>query len=327
MPTRIHNNIMHLSQDCGRLSPLVRNSRDPIKNVYDSLVVKRIGQELNCEGHADCNGHPDISRFPTSHRIHLLVCGMAIAIAFSTPIITGPTAGAASASAPQLPTPMVGQRRVARHIAALAADQWWIRQRAERSLLSTKDFILPQLAAAMVKAKNPEKRNRLLRICMQLYLRQFNWLHHGRSFMGMEFIARPLELRKHGVPQWIPAVAVVRTIAGFPGGLFLHQNDLILGLNGRKIPAYNTATAFRAKIQQYPPGDTITLLLLRYGKLIKVTMQLVGIPTAPLAMQEYLQQRNIIAQHLMDQYLPVKPLLIESRHRHTSPVWPVKSIR
>ena len=213
------------------------------------------------------------------------------------------------------PTPTAQQRRVTRKVGALASDKWRTRRQAQRSLLSTKGFVLPELAAAMVKAKNPEQRNRLLRICMQLYLRQFNWLHHGSAFMGVEFITDPLELRKHGKPYWIPAVAVIRTVPGFPGGLYLRENDLIMGINGHKIPAYNTATAFRAEIQKHHPGSKITLLLLRDGKLIKVTLQLTGIPTDPFAGQELLNQRNLIVQHLIAKYLPSKPLKFTTLQR------------
>ena len=241
--------------------------------------------------------------------------GLALAILLSTLCGSRLPAQAATAAVAQPPTPSALQRRVARKLGALASNNWRIRRHAQRSLLSTKGFILPQLAAAMVTTQNPEQRNRLLRICMQLYLRQFNWLHHGNAFIGVEFITDPLELRKHGKPQWIPAVAVVRTVPGFPGGLYLRENDLILGINGHKIPAYNTARAFRAEIQKYQPGSKITLLLLRDGKLITVIVQLTGIPTDPLAGQELLNQRNLIVRHLIAKYLPSKPLILAAAQR------------
>ncbi len=202
------------------------------------------------------------------------------------------------------------QQRIAEKITALASDHWATRRKAERKLLSTPGFILPQLAAAMVKATNPEQRNRLLRICLQLYLRQFNWLHHGTSFIGIEFIAQDLELRHHGKPEWIPAVAVVRTVAGFPGGLDLRENDLIIGINGHSLPAFDTAAAFRAQIQQFQPGTTITLLLIRNGKLINVKVQLNGVPPDRLAAQELLNQRNLLAEHLIDRYFWAQKMVL-----------------
>jgi hypothetical protein len=234
--------------------------------------------------------------------------GIALGICISLLAATG--AGAASITDARNHTSTALQRQVARKVTDLASDRWRKRRLAERRLLSAKGFILPQLAAAMVHAKNPEKRDRLLRICMQLYLRQFNWLHHGSAFIGVEFIADPLELRKHGRPEWIPAVAVVRTVTGFPGGLYLRDNDLIIGINGHKIPAYNTAAAFREEIQRYQPGSKVALLLLRNGKLLNVSLRLAGIPSDPLAGQELLNQRKLISQHLIDKYLAAKPLVL-----------------
>ncbi len=240
---------------------------------------------------------------------------LALALTVSFICSNGPSGQAATTAEAPSPVFTALQRRVARKLGALASDSWRTRRHAQRSLLSTKGFILPQLAAAMVTTHNAEQRNRLLRICMQLYLRQFNWLHHGSAFIGVEFITNPLELRKHGKPQWIPAVAVVHTVPGFPGGLYMRDNDLIIGINGHKIPAYNTATAFRAEIQKYQPGSKITLLLLRDGKLINVIVQLTGIPTDPLAGQELLNQRDLIVQHLIAKYLPAKPLILAAAHR------------
>ena len=276
-------------------------------------IVKRMLREINFLPTADCRGNTGPSPLAAVYRFCLPLC--VIAITYGTLAITSRVACAATASDPQAHASTALQRRVAVNVGYLASDRWKNRQRAERSLLSTKGFVLPQLAAAMVKAKNPEQRDRLLRICMQLYLRQFNWLHHGSAFIGVEFIAKPLELRRRGIPKWIPAVAVVRTVAGFPGGLYLRENDLILGINGHTISAYNTATAFRAEIQQHQPGSVITLLLLRNGKMIKVPVRLTGIPTDPLAAQELLNQRNLIAQHLIDKYLPVKPLVLAAAPR------------
>ncbi len=269
------------------------------------MQTQKSSSGLRCE---NCHGHTRSGRnlTPIPHR------GVAYALAFVLMVGSlgrSPSWGQSAIPAETSPpTATAQQRRVARTVGALASDKWRTRRHAQRSLLSTKGFVLPELAAAMVKAKNPEQRNRLLRICMQLYLRQFNWLHHGSAFMGVEFVTDPLELRKHGKSHWIPAVAVVRTVPGFPGGLYLRENDLIMGINGHKIPAYNTATAFRAEIQKHQPGSKITLLLLRDGKLISVTLQLTGIPADPLAGQELLRQRNLIVQHLIAKYLPSKPL-------------------
>ncbi len=218
----------------------------------------------------------------------------------------------AAASAGGTPTaaPTALQQRVAGKITLLGSDRWRIRRRAVRSLLATHGFILPQLAAAMIKTNNPEQHDRLLRICMQLYLKQFNWLHHGNPFIGIEFITQGLELREHGKPHWIPAVAVVQTVAGFPGGLDLRENDLIIGLNGHRLPAFDTADAFRTDIQQYQAGSVVALLLIRNGKLRKIKVQLAGIATAPLAAREILEQRNQIAQELLAKYMPPQLLAL-----------------
>lgn len=271
-------------------------------------IGKLIARVIIFRDTSERRGDTCASLFATIYRFGIPLC--VLAITNCAQITTGHAAYAGSAVDPQAHASTALHRRVAQNVVALASDKWQNRRQAERSLLAAKGFILPQLAAAMVKAKNPEQRDRLLRICMQLYLRQFNWLHHGSAFIGVEFIAKPMELRKRGIPQWIPAVAVVRTVAGFPGGLYLRENDLILGINGHKIPAYNTAAAFRAEIQRHQPGSVITLLLLRNGKLIKVPVQLTGIATDPLAAQELLNQRNLIAQHLIDKYLPVRPLVL-----------------
>ncbi|MGC8625653.1 MAG: hypothetical protein ACP5VQ_10390 [Phycisphaerae bacterium] len=224
------------------------------------------------------------------------------------------TATTASIGDTPSPTLTAPQLRVTHDITLLASARWNLRRRAERRLLSAHGFILPQLAAAINMVKNLEQRDRLLRICLQLYLRQFNWLHHGTAFIGFEFIAQPLELRPHGQPHWIPAVAVVRTVNGFPGGLYLHENDLIIGLNGHSLPAFATATALRSEIQKYQPGATVTLQLFRNGKLCKVKVRLAGIPLDPLAGQELLNQRNVIAQHLIHKYIPDKVLVLSTRN-------------
>jgi hypothetical protein len=221
----------------------------------------------------------------------------------------GIAAGASVGGTPP-PPPTALQRRVSKDITLLGSQRWRIRRRAARHLLATHGFILPQLAAAMVKANDPEQRDRLLRICMQLYLKQFNWLHHGGAFIGIEFVPQPLELRKHGRPRWIPAVAVVQTVAGFPGGLDLRDNDLIIGVNGRGLPAFDTAGAFRITIQQHQAGSVITLLLIRNGKLKTVKVQLAGIPTNPMAANEIQNQRNVITRRLLDQYMPPQLLAL-----------------
>ncbi len=271
------------------------------------MQTQKFSNDLPCE---NCQGH---ARFSINTG-HIARRGVPYFLALIFMVSSGYRSmswGQAAITAETRPRMSTAQqRRVARTVGALASDKWRTRRQAQRRLLSTKGFILPQLAAAMAKTKNPEQRNRLLRICMQLYLRQFNWLHHGSAFIGVEFITNPLELRTHGKPHWIPAVAVVRTVPGFPGGLYLRENDLILGINGHKIPAYNTAAAFRAEIQKHPPGSKITLLLLRDGKLIRVTLQLTGIPTDPLAGQELLNQRNLIVQHLIAKYLPSTPMTL-----------------
>lgn len=206
---------------------------------------------------------------------------------------------------------------IANKIAALASRRWPMRHRAERSLLSTRGFILPQLAAAISKATSLEQRDRLLRIFIQLYLRQFNWLHHGNPFMGIAFIAQPLELRDqdHGKSKWIAGVAVARTLPGFPGGLLLRTNDLIIKLNGHAIARFDTASAFHAAIQQFHPGNWLTLELVRNGKLKKVKLQLAGISSNPVAQMELLHQRNLIARHLIHKYMPPTELILPAPAR------------
>ncbi len=265
------------------------------------MQTQQSSSELRSE---NCHGHASYGRNIAPVARHWMPYFLALVVMVGSMCSSSSRGKAATTPDTSPPTSTAQQRQVARTVGALASDKWRTRRQAQRRLLSTKGFILPQLAAAMAKTKNPEQRNRLLRICMQLYLRQFNWLHHGNAFIGVEFITDPLELRKHGKPQWIPAVAVVRTVPGFPGGLYLRENDLIMGINGHKIPAYNTATAFRAEIQKHPPGSRITLLLLRDGKLIRVSLKLTGIPNDPLAGQELLNQRNLIVQHLIAKYLP-----------------------
>ncbi len=311
MQARNDSNVLGAGPSMGQALTHFQSAHTQAKHACG--IVKRMLREINFLPTADCCRNTGLYPFAALYRFCLPLC--VIAITSSMLAITSRVAWAATATDPQAHVSTALQRRVAGSVGSLASDKWKNRQQAERSLLSIKGFVLPQLAAAMVKAKNPEQRDRLLRICMQLYLRQFNWLHHGSAFIGMEFIAKPLELRKRGIPQWIPAVAVVRTVAGFPGGLYLRENDLILGINGHKIPAYNTAAAFRAEIQQHQPGSVITLLLLRNGKMIKVPVPLTGIATDPLAAQELLNQRNLIAEHLIDKYLPVKPLVLAAAPR------------
>ena len=274
-------------------------------------IGKRSARALEFFSAANRQANTRFSLFTAQYRIYVPLCVLALfAITNGTPAIAGHVARTASATDRQAHISTAVQRRVAKNVQSLASDKWRNRHRAERKLLSIKGFVLPQLAAAMVKAKNPEQRDRLLRICLQLYLRQFNWLHHGSAFIGVEFVAQALELRRRGIPHWMPAVAVVRTVAGFPGGLYLHENDLVLGINGHQIPAYNTAATFREEIQRHQPGSVITLLVLRNGKLIHVPVQLAGIAADPLAAQELLNQRNIIALHLISKYLPVGPLVL-----------------
>jgi|GEM_PF-3175556 len=312
MQARNNSNVLGAGPSMGQTLAPIQSAHAQAKGACG--IVKRMLREINFLPTADCRGNTGPSLLAAVYRFCLPLC--VIAITYGTLATTGHAAPAASSAIdPHAHASTALLRRVAGNVGSLASDQWKNRQQAERSLLSIKGFVLPQLAAAMVKAKNPEQRDRLLRICMQLYLRQFNWLHHGSAFIGVEFIAKPLELRKRGIPQWIAAVAVVRTVAGFPGGLYLRENDLILGINGHKIPAYNTAAAFRVEIQQHQPGSVITLLLLRNGKMIKVPVPLTGIASDPLAAQELLNQRNLIAQHLIDKYLPVKPLVLAAAPR------------
>ncbi len=279
-------------------------------------IGKRIARALDFFSAANSPAYIRFSLFTSRYRNDIPLCVLALfAITNGTQAIAGHVARTASATDRQAPISTALQRRVAKNVQSLASDKWRNRRRAERNLLSIKGFVLPQLAAAMVKAKNPEQRDRLLRVCLQLYLRQFNWLHHGSAFIGVEFVAQALELRRRGIPHWIPAVAVVRTVAGFPGGLYLHENDLVLGINGHPIPAYNTANAFREEIQRHEPGGVITLLVLRNGKLIHVPVQLTGIAADPLAAQELLSQRNVIALHLISKYLPVRPLVLAPSSR------------
>ena len=78
--------------------------------------------------------------------------------------------------------------------------------------------------------------------------------------------------------QGVDGVMIMRCVPGFCAFRFLQANDVVLGVLGQDLIATPGRNDLREKVQETLPGDTITLQVLRQGKVIRLSFKVDGQP-------------------------------------------------
>lgn len=207
---------------------------------------------------------------------------------------------------------------LADHLKQLGSDRWYVRSKAQQWLLRRKSSILSVLVPIVLHTHNPEKKSRLVHICLQLLLARMEYTPGARPFIGIGFFLRRVTIKTKTKIIRLNAAQVSSVLPGFPAGRVLHDGDLILAVNSHPFPRTATINSFRMMLNTCVPGTRVTLLVMRGRQLHVFHIPLVGMPVSSIALVQLMQQRNAVANQFAHRYWPMTRsiILAPERLRH-----------
>ena len=172
---------------------------------------------------------------------------------------------------------------VGAHVAALSSADYAEREAAHRALLMDDSLTIDMLAGLYRDAQTLEERQRLHDIARHHILR----LLRLKERVDNDAAAVGVSLRGLGaqdVPQvGQPGAMVVTTLPGFPGHGYLREGDIIIEVNGQRVPQQSSADAAMrgiiTLIQQRKAGQSVGLTIVRGEKRLHVTFELAAYET------------------------------------------------
>lgn len=168
--------------------------------------------------------------------------------------------------------------RVESLVTALSSAEFAEREAAHHRLLMDDSLTIDMLAGLYRDAQTLEERQRLHDIARHHILR----LLRLKQRVDNDAAAVGVSLRGLGaqdVPQvGQPGAMVVTTLPGFPGHSHLREGDIIIEVNGQRVPQQSTAVAAMqgiiALIQQRKAQQSVDVTIVRGDERMKVTFDL-----------------------------------------------------
>lgn len=174
-------------------------------------------------------------------------------------LVVAPAAVVRAADLPA--SPDRGPRALARRwIGELSSPSFSRREHASRRLEEMGRLVIDELARAYVESSDPEKRWRLRAIARHIFFADqttrsgFLGIAHTLVDSTMVGTLRPGEAAIY-VQRVLPDTGAAR--AG------LRVNDLILSIDGEKVPPDAPPEWFAERIRAHPPGERVRLVVLR----------------------------------------------------------------
>jgi len=160
-------------------------------------------------------------------------------------------------------------------LAALADQDFYVRQLAHEQLLQREDFD-EHVERWMKMAQTLEQRHRLIDAARHHFIRELHT--HAFQAQAPGAIGVSHSLMPVGTIEQVksPVVMVIRTVPGFPGHAYLRPDDMIVELDGEPLPETANASTFGNWIQQYVAGDELSLGVWREGEVQTVRFTLVS---------------------------------------------------
>lgn len=157
----------------------------------------------------------------------------------------------------------------------LKDERFRTREDAQRELLDwsrdRRDGAMSELLRQSRAASDPEVRARCLAVLRDLVAEEYQ--REGEGYIGVQMLNEFAHVPGEARPRAAIRVAeVLADTAAAAAGLKV--GDLIVGLNGKVWHEVPLAIPFGEKVREFKPGDTITLQLLRDGKVVDQTLKL-----------------------------------------------------
>ncbi len=171
-----------------------------------------------------------------------------------------------------------GQVTVKQRLAQLASADYLTRQAASRALFADPKITDDQLIELYAAANLPEQRHRLLAVAQHHVLRNRRKLIDRTAGDGSLGIAHQGVTKAQLPHLGRPAIRVLDTLAGFPAHAVLEPGDLILLVDGRKLPEVNDGLQireiFRTAILARKPNSLVRLKVRRRDVMIDVRIRI-----------------------------------------------------
>jgi hypothetical protein len=194
---------------------------------------------------------------------------------------------------------------------ALRAESFAQRVNAQEALLRLPPARLNDVVAALSRETDAEAVERLTQIAAHLFLKPRTMLQtkasllglwHAEpslSMLGMKFKMDLLKLQPAD-PDPVMTVMVTEMQPGFPIMQTLRNGDRIVAIGGEGFPAdvpLEDSTYFRERVANLWPGGVVAMTILRDGKLLKVDVQVAGLPVdGPTSPADLVSQRDAALQ-------------------------------
>lgn len=180
--------------------------------------------------------------------------------------------------------PFADQPRAA-VVAALGHEDFAVRESAEAFLLSDDTLGQAAIQSLIKEAGCHEVCHRLLRVAEHHVLREMRDRDFGLNRQA--FITPPSQRASIGysykpvmahenMQAKLPGVRVIATMPGFPGHAHLRQGDIIVQIAGQSLAMnlqhHDINNWVRRLIAAHAAGDTMSLIVLRSGELLKIEL-------------------------------------------------------
>ncbi len=158
----------------------------------------------------------------------------------------------------------------------LNADDFVVRQRETRRLLSDEALTRDDLNYLYSLSTTLEQRHRLLLVARHRMIRGMMRERladqGGPGSMGLSHHVVQVSVPGEAVPR--PGVLVVMTLPGFPAYALLEPGDVIIDFAGEPIPQNMTPAQFQQTIKTFQAGQEVGLNIVRDGVIEPILFRL-----------------------------------------------------